>query len=91
MTLDRTPWTDQTIMPFGTHKGIPLEEVPAGYLDWLMGQTWIKDWPGLYAYIKANLDVIHQQLREEDESLGEVDDDEGFSSWDDYQRYQRRF
>jgi len=32
--------TEETKMPFGKHKGLPLSEVPVKYLDWLIGQDW---------------------------------------------------
>ncbi len=30
-------------IPFGDFKDRPLEECPLKYLDWLVGQTWLKD------------------------------------------------
>jgi len=40
---------DKYPMPFGKHKGMPIGEVPADYLDWLIGQTWIGQWPEVEA------------------------------------------
>ncbi len=79
MPLNKEPWTDDTIMPWGRHKGVPLGEVEAGYLVWYFGKSWAKDWPGLYAYVKDN----------EERLLSEVGDDrrdvEGeMETWDDY-------
>lgn len=28
-------WTDETIMPFGKHKGLPLKNIPASYFIFL--------------------------------------------------------
>jgi hypothetical protein len=44
--------TDKDPMPFGAHKGKPMEDVPASYLDWLMGQDWIDKWPQVVGYVE---------------------------------------
>jgi len=31
-----------TTMPFGRHRGVPLSELPGGYLDWLGGK--LNEW-----------------------------------------------
>lgn len=54
--------TDKDPMPFGCHKGIPMEHVPAHYLDWLMGQDWIDKWPLVVGYVTANRKVIDKEL-----------------------------
>ena len=47
--------TDQSIMPFGKHKGMKLEDVPAGYLLWLDEQeNFAKNNAALHAYIQKN-------------------------------------
>lgn len=32
---------DKTKIPFGKHKGKPLDQVPLRYLDWLLSQEWL--------------------------------------------------
>ena len=34
---------DEIVLPFGKFKGLPLDEVPLTYLDWLVDQEWLKD------------------------------------------------
>jgi len=34
--------TSDVIMPFGKHKGKKLSEIPVEYMDWLIGQDWLK-------------------------------------------------
>jgi hypothetical protein len=80
-----SPWTDGTVIPWGTHKGKTLKDLPASYLLWLFEQTWIKDWPGLYLYLKAHED---QLLAEKREQAGNQDDDDGFKSFEDYKNYR---
>lgn len=52
-----------SLMPWGKHKGERISDVPASYLDWLIGQDWIDEWPDVKAYIEQNLDAIHEQVR----------------------------
>lgn len=60
-------FTDDDLMPFGKHKGEPIGEVSAEYLDWLHGQEWISKWPRILAYIEANRKLIDKELEENDE------------------------
>lgn len=53
---------DDDPMPFGKHKGTPMGEVPASYLDFLHGQPWIRDWPAVLAYIESNRELIDMEL-----------------------------
>lgn len=77
-------WTDATLMPWGKHKGQKLSECPPSYLLWLYEQPWIKDWPGLYAYLKKNEDLLISEKNE-----GRNDDDEDdLRSFDDYKNYR---
>jgi len=46
-----------TPMPFGKHKGAPMQDVPASYLFWL----WINDvQEPVKGYIKENLNELKQ-------------------------------
>lgn len=89
MAIDKTPWTDETVMPWGQHEGTKLEHVPASYLLWIFEQPWIADWPGLHAYLKKHEKQLIQERGEPD------DDDEsgpqGFESFDDYLKDYRGF
>lgn len=61
-------FTDLTPMPFGKYKGEPLGKVPAEYLDWLIGEDFLKD-PrnaGLRRYILANEQSIRADLPDDD-------------------------
>jgi len=52
--------TDTDLMPFGKHKGIPLQDVPASYLFWLWteaGKKSDKQDP-IADYIRRNLDSL---------------------------------
>lgn len=48
----RTHYTDDDLMPFGTHKGKKLGDLRAQYLLWLGDQEWIDEWPMLAGYIE---------------------------------------
>ena len=51
-------------MPFGTHKGKFLDDVPATYLKWLSEQKWIRKWPTVRAYILRNMQTIDSEVEE---------------------------
>lgn len=59
MTL-KTHLTDQDPMPFGKHKGTPLQDVPASYLAWLKDQNC--DHPGVRGYIEDSWSAILKEL-----------------------------
>lgn len=59
--------TDKSPMPFGKHKGIPLESVPAGYLLWFAEQQWATEWPALLEYIGENRERLEDEAEEEDQ------------------------
>jgi hypothetical protein len=86
VAIPRGEWTDETVMPWGKHKGTKLEDIPAGYFLWLMEQPWLPDWPGLNTYIKKNADALYQQAEEEDDAKGSVDDDDGYRNYEDFKR-----
>ncbi len=58
--------SDKSPMPFGTHKGCPMSQVPAKYLDWLIGQPWIKNWPEVEQYTLANKQAIDLELEDDE-------------------------
>lgn len=57
------------LMPFGKHKGEPIEAVPAGYLDWLRDQEpWLSEnFPAVKKYIDENEKHIDAELASESE------------------------
>ncbi len=55
--------TDDSLMPFGIHKGKKMLDVPASYLLFLHeGKKYTED---VKDYIIDNLDVINKQVMEE--------------------------
>lgn len=53
--------TDESIMPFGVHKGKKMANVPAHYLNWLYENN--KCYGEVKQYIKDNLDVIKSEMK----------------------------
>lgn len=47
---------DDTPMPFGKYKGIPMQDVPVNYLHWMWHNTDKRT--SLGEYIKNNLDAL---------------------------------
>jgi len=60
--------TDETIMPFGKHKGEKLANVPPDYLLWLYDND--KCFADLKQYITENLDVLRAEIKLKDKSNG---------------------
>ena len=57
---DFTPaFDDNTVMPFGKHKGKKMANVPAVYLLWLYGEGCNHE--GVKKYIVANLSLLEQE------------------------------
>jgi hypothetical protein len=59
---------DQDPMPFGKHKGVEMQFVPPGYLDWLAGQDWIIRWPKVMNYIEWRRGALDQELERKEKS-----------------------
>jgi hypothetical protein len=55
---NRTPLVGTDLMPFGQFKGKPMQELPMDYLDFLIRQTWLKDWPGVWSYVTSRKEEI---------------------------------
>lgn len=60
--------TDESIMPFGKHKGEKMANVPASYLLWIYDE-WTLPNPRfcfvnqeVKAYIEDNLDVLRKEI-----------------------------
>jgi len=54
--------TDESLMPFGVHKGKQLADVPASYLIWLYDND--KCFGELKSYIEENLKVLRAEIKE---------------------------
>lgn len=52
---------DNTLMPFGKHKGLRMIDVPADYLLWIYEQDWCKG--SLRAYIEENIDALQSRKK----------------------------
>lgn len=57
------PLQDSDPFPFGTHKGRRMEDVPAQFLDWLHGQSWLVNWPAVEDYVKRCRKHIDVELK----------------------------
>lgn len=56
---------DSTPMPFGTHKGKPMEDVPARYLLWLWEDSiWNEPERPLHHYIKTSFSALEQECKD---------------------------
>lgn len=57
--------TDLDPMPFGEHKGKPMQDVPAAYLHylWASGKNQDKTCP-VARYIRRNLDALRKEHKD---------------------------
>ena len=62
--------TDTDPMPFGKHRGTPMMNVEASYLDYIYDKDWIDQWPRVKKYIEDNRTRINKELEEEAEAKG---------------------
>lgn len=46
-------WNVLTTMPFGKHKGIPVAEVPVGYLQWV-----VRECKNISPYLRRSINVV---------------------------------
>lgn len=53
-------WTDNTIMPFGKHKGKALANVPTEWLLWY-NEFSTNQHPSLMQYIRENMVILLQE------------------------------
>lgn len=45
-------------MPWGEFKGTPMGELPLTYLDFLLRQPWLRDWPAIHGYVTSRKDEV---------------------------------
>lgn len=54
--------SDTDKMPFGKHRGVPMQDVPASYLHWLWSNGLKDDKRSEVAdYIRRNLDALKKE------------------------------
>lgn len=58
-----TTFTDNSIMPFGLHRGKKLIDVPAEYLIFMSSNSGWNKLSSLGRYVTANIDVLKSQVR----------------------------
>lgn len=59
--------TDNSLMPFGQHKGVKLANVPPGYLLYIFENFKLHD--NLKAYIKKNKDVLEAEVKRANQQM----------------------
>ena len=59
--------TDESIMPWGKHKGAKMIDVPASYLIFMYNEK--KVCPMVKEYIEDNLDVLNEEIKRENAKI----------------------
>lgn len=63
--------TDDSLMPFGKHKGKKLGDVPASYLLWLYDQEgFVTKNPDLSGYIAKNMKHLEKETEDNEDKDG---------------------
>lgn len=83
MKRNRNPLIDTDPMPFGEFRGKAIGSLPLSYLDFLLRQPWLVDWPNVHGYVKAReAEIIKARPKLESPKI--------LSTYDDYMRWARR-
>jgi hypothetical protein len=53
MRTSRKPLSPDSPMPWGEMRGVRMRDLPITYLDFLLRQAWLVDWPAIYGYVKS--------------------------------------
>jgi hypothetical protein len=81
--MKRDPLKPDDPMPFGEFKGKPMAEVPLTYLDFLLRQVWLKDWPRLHAYVLSReAEIVAARPK--------VESPKGLNTYEDYLKWGRK-
>ncbi len=59
--------TDESLMPWGVHKGKKLANVPAEYFMYFYENNKLSG--ELLAYVKDNLDVLQQEIKDKPKGI----------------------
>lgn len=81
--MKRPPLEPGDPMPFGEFKGTRMRDLKIDYLDFLLRQPWLPDWPRVYGYVKSReADIIAARPKLEQPKI--------LTTFDDYLRWGRR-
>ena len=72
---DFVPTNDDTLMPFGKHKGKRLGDIPADYLIWLYDQEWFQKFEDIFEYVAKNYQHLEKEAKQQEElfEIGDFD------------------
>lgn len=73
MPDDGSPFTDESLMPFGKFAGTKLKELPMDYVDWMCLQPEMKN-QRLNVYLKGLKKKAGDQVESQIEAATESDD-----------------
>lgn len=61
-------YDDDSIMPFGKHRGEKLGDIPDSYFIWLLNEDWVAEkFPSIWKYCIDNQDYLeHENYDRED-------------------------
>jgi hypothetical protein len=75
--------TAEDPMPFGQFKGTPMGKLPLTYLDFLLRQVWLKEWPHVEAYVSSRKSEVEA-------ARPKVETPKFLTTFDDYLKWGRK-
>ena len=51
--MKRPPASPDSPMPWGEMRGVRMRDLSLAYLDFLLRQPWLVDWPAIYGYVMS--------------------------------------
>jgi hypothetical protein len=85
--IKRPPCSPDDALPWGVHKGIPIKDVPVAYLAWLRAQSWISDYPSIFAYLEGRKVELDKHVADQHPAASAA---ATFSTYQDYLKLRGR-
>ena len=85
--IKRPPCSPDDALPWGIHKGVAIKDVPVAYLAWLRAQSWIGDYPAIFAYLETRKAELDSFTASQSPVAGAA---VSFSNYEDYLRLRGR-
>lgn len=83
MPTSRKKLTGDEPIQWGEFKGTRFRDLSLGYLDFLLRQPWLPDWPAIHAYVKSReAEIVAARPK--------LEQPRTLTTFDDYMRWARK-
>ena len=81
--MKRAPISPDAPMPWGEFRGVRMRDLQLSYLDFLLRQSWLPDWPAIHAYVKSReAEIVAARPK--------LEQPRTLTTFDDYMRWARK-